>query len=95
VGGRVNGRDGQVPDLLGGGCVDQGEQPGQRLVRVQAAGAAGPAPEQFSLLIAGEAGTAESPRAGDGDGLGRVGQDHPPADGDAKEPAQPGQPALS
>ena len=34
LGGRGDGLDGQVPDFLGGGCVDQGEQAGQRLVRV-------------------------------------------------------------
>ena len=38
LGGRGDGLDGQVPDLLGGGSVDQGEQPGQRLVQARRPG---------------------------------------------------------
>jgi hypothetical protein len=81
---------GQVLDLAGGGAVEECEQADECLVGVDSR-VGGPAVEQLSLPIAGQRGAAEPPGLGRGQAVGRIDQDEPAADGEAKKLSQPGQ----
>ena len=81
--------DGYAADLFGGGAVEQGQQPDERLVGVHAV-VGGHRREQGFLLVEGEAGASESPRLRCDEVPGGVDENQVAPGGVREELAEPG-----
>lgn len=80
----------EVLEFTGGGAVEKGEQPDERLVRVDV-GVGAPAVEQVLLSFGGQCRSSETPGLWGVQTAGRV-DEHPPSAGrETAELAQPGQ----